>query len=162
MALRIKLFTLKYDISLGAFDDSGIRRFLANKQLISVKEYYFEFDGYPHIAILLEYSSEASEGPANRETSKNQKRSNWDMSDELDKSDKLLYESLKEWRKERATADGIAVYMIASNKMLFQVVQLKPKTLQNLRELDGFGEAKVKNFGGDIIAMIKAINEEST
>lgn len=44
---------------------------------------------------------------------------------ELDDTQKLLFQRLREWRKGGSDQEGRPAYLIATNKQLVQVIQLK-------------------------------------
>jgi len=170
IVIRFKLFTLKYDMKLAGFDDSSVRRFLADKQLLRVDEQFFEHAGVPHIALLLVYSFEGGEFNSRSSLGEKNKVGEWLEQEgqvneklfpavplkkrlrELSESDRLCYDSLREWRREKAQSEGIPVYLVASNSMLLDVVLNRPESLQKLQEINGFGEGKVKKFGSELIA----------
>ena len=152
MPLRLKVFTLKYDPKLAGFDDTCIRRFLADKQLVSAREHFYFYEGIPHISVFTEYSTEANEIESDCEKSDNSEKK--DYLDQLDEVGRMLFDSLREWRSERAREDGIPVFLIASNRMLADVVLMKPVSLKQLREINGFGEGKVKRYGADLLGML--------
>ena len=58
-----------------------------------------------------------------------------------------LYNALREKRMAIATEMGIPAYCVATNKMLEAIVTQKPKTLDELRRIYGFGPNKVKLYG---------------
>jgi ribonuclease D len=60
---------------------------------------------------------------------------------------------LKEWRKERAAARGVATDVIVSNEILFELARRNPKTLDVLRET-GLGEWKIQEYGEEIVAAL--------
>ena len=61
--------------------------------------------------------------------------------------DVTLYNALREKRISAATEMGIPIYCVATNKMLNAIVATKPKTLDELRSIYGFGPNKVNLYG---------------
>ena len=61
--------------------------------------------------------------------------------------DVTLYNALREKRMSAATEMGIPAYCVATNKMLNGIVTTKPKTLDELRTIYGFGPNKVRLYG---------------
>ncbi|MGZ9583433.1 HRDC domain-containing protein [Paenibacillus marinisediminis] len=76
-------------------------------------------------------------------------------------SDDKLYERLAQWRRETASSLRRAPYWIATNRMLRLVSAFVPHNAEELRQLPGFGEAKVKSFADAITAITKTV-ERST
>jgi ATP-dependent DNA helicase RecQ len=68
--------------------------------------------------------------------------------------DEALYNALREKRREAANELEIPLYCVATNKMLNGVVATKPKTLDELRTIYGFGPNKVKLYGKGILKVV--------
>ena len=54
-AVRVKLFTLRYSSTPGGFDDSPIREFQRDKEILAVREYFFAVNEVPHLTCSLTY-----------------------------------------------------------------------------------------------------------
>jgi hypothetical protein len=67
-----------------------------------------------------------------------------------------LFAQLKQWREDLAEVAGLERYQIMHTKTLLELVQLLPQNLAALKKVKGIGEAKVKQFGEELIAMIQA------
>jgi ATP-dependent DNA helicase RecQ len=74
----------------------------------------------------------------------------------LTEAGKLCYEKLREWRKETAEKEGIPAYVITKNNHLGKIVKKEIKTLEALKQLNGFGAKKVEKYGRDICGIVKA------
>lgn len=66
----------------------------------------------------------------------------------------ILREKLKEYRLEKARTDKIKPYFVFTNEQLEEILKVRPKTLDELLVINGFGKYKVDKFGKDIIAII--------
>ena len=75
---------------------------------------------------------------------------------ELPPPDPELFERLREWRYKLAQEKGTAPFIIAHDKHLQAVAGLKPKTLEELLNVPGFGPKKVEDYGSDILKLIHA------
>lgn len=73
-----------------------------------------------------------------------------------------VYEQLAKWRRDIASKLRRAPYWIATNRMLRMVSALLPQTLEELKQLPGFGEAKLSAYGEDIIAIAKQFERATT
>ena len=69
-------------------------------------------------------------------------------------ADDPLYRRLREWRLERARADGVRAYTLLSDRTLRDLVAKRPRDGAALRAVWGLGDSKVKRFGGDLLAVI--------
>ena len=62
-----------------------------------------------------------------------------------------LRERLQEWRMERFKADNVPAYTIMHQSTLMDIASFVPKTKEELLAIKGFGEAKYKKYGEDIL-----------
>src|SRR5688572_2802246 len=53
-----------------------------------------------------------------------------------------LFQSLREWRAGEARKLGMPPYIVATDKVLRAVAQKRPTTVEDLRQIPGFGPAK--------------------
>ena len=64
---------------------------------------------------------------------------------------------LKKWRLERSMAQRVPAYMICPDRTLEHIARARPATLEALASIYGLGEAKIKNFGEDLLrALLEA------
>lgn len=66
-----------------------------------------------------------------------------------------LYEELKAYRLAVSKKENIKAYMVFSNEELDRLVKEKPKTIQQLTSIRGFGSNKAERYGDMIIKIIK-------
>ena len=62
-------------------------------------------------------------------------------------------------RRETAEKEGIPPFVIANNSHVSEIVRKEIKTLDALKQINGFGKKKVEKYGQDIIGIIKAFYE---
>lgn len=65
-----------------------------------------------------------------------------------------LYKDLKGYRLEKSREEKIKPYFIYNNEELEAVIKMKPKTIDDLREIRGFGKVKCEKYGQDIIKIV--------
>jgi ATP-dependent DNA helicase RecQ len=70
------------------------------------------------------------------------------------KIDKVLFDSLKKVRKAIADENSWPAYVVLSDRTLKEMTVSKPKTVDDLYGVFGFGERKIKNFGQKFIEAI--------
>lgn len=63
---------------------------------------------------------------------------------------------LKEWRKEKAKANGVPAYVILHDTSLTEIVTSMPTELKQLANITGFGKVKIDRFGQEIIQLVVA------
>lgn len=151
--LAVKVFTLAFDPILSAFNDEPVREFLADKDVESVSDHFFTKDGTPFLALVARYRLAVL--PATVETGSKQGRlrdESW--RNELAKEHWPLFNTLRDWRGERAKREGIPSYVICNNRQLVEVLAKRPASLAELGQVDGFGEAKLKKYGTELLALL--------
>ena len=65
-----------------------------------------------------------------------------------------LFEKLKKWRKIKSYRENIRPYIIFSDATLISICNKKPKSLEELMEIRGVGEKKIKSYGNEIIQLV--------
>ena len=70
--------------------------------------------------------------------------------------DSILFEKLKQWRKEKAFKERIKPYIIFSDTSLISICNTKPKTLDELLEIRGVGTKKIENYGEEILRLVNS------
>ena len=64
--------------------------------------------------------------------------------------------ALRQWRFERARADGMPAFVIAHDTTLAAIAEARPRSLAALRRVKGMGPQKLEKYGEDILAVIEA------
>jgi len=67
-----------------------------------------------------------------------------------------LFESLRSWRKAKASEFDIPAFVIFSDKTLRMISQSEVRTLQDLRKIHGFGDVKLEKFGSEVLQILLA------
>jgi ATP-dependent DNA helicase RecQ len=70
-------------------------------------------------------------------------------------SDEPLFEALRAYRLSLAREQGIAPYVIASDRSLRDLCLLKPKNLAELLDVYGFGETRAERYGPGLIEIVR-------
>ena len=71
-------------------------------------------------------------------------------------ADAKLFEALKSWRRETAQAGAVPPYVIFHDATLAAMVRAKPSSLPALARVPGIGEAKLKKYGAEVLAVLLA------
>ncbi len=72
--------------------------------------------------------------------------------------DKKLWEALKERRTEIAREQGVPPYVIFHNTTFMEMVECRPRNLEELRLITGVGERKLELYGDDFLKIIREHN----
>ena len=72
-----------------------------------------------------------------------------------EKEDSSLFETLRTLRRKLADQQAIPPYIVVSDKVLNNICQIKPTTLESFGAINGIGEYKKERYGNDFINAIK-------
>lgn len=67
-----------------------------------------------------------------------------------------LYEALRRWRYQQAQKENLKPYYIFYNTTLDELVEKKPKTIEQLKQVKGLGDIKCQKYGDAILAVIRS------
>ena len=70
----------------------------------------------------------------------------------LDADQEAIFQSLRKWRKAKADELDIPAFIIFSDKTLRDMAVKNPQSLDELRGVYGIGEAKLEQYGYDVLA----------
>src|SRR5438094_10452105 len=74
--------------------------------------------------------------------------------------DDPLYNALKRWRLQRATADDLPAYVVFHNSTLAEIAGRRPGNLSELGAVSGVGPAKLDRYGEDVLRVVAVSGEE--
>ena len=152
--MNVRVFTLRYQSLAQGFDDGPVREFLKDKELVSVREYFFVHHEVPHLALVVTYEALGLAAPGPDRTSHPRERDDDSWRQMLTPGHQPLFQTLREWRGARCRAEGIPPYIICTNRMLAQMAVDRPQTLAGLMRIEGFGEAKAQKYGHELLALL--------
>ena len=73
----------------------------------------------------------------------------------LDADAAALFERLKAWRRETATADGVPAYVILHDRVLRDIARNRPDSATALGAIAGIGESKLRRFGAALLERVR-------
>ena len=85
-----------------------------------------------------------------------QKRKTASKSAQISEQHQQLWDDLRGLRKDIAGKQGVPAYVVFHDATLIEMVQLRPKSLTDMREISGVGEAKLANYGQQFVDLICA------
>ncbi|NED68277.1 ATP-dependent DNA helicase RecQ, partial [Streptomyces sp. SID10244] len=63
-------------------------------------------------------------------------------------------EHLRSWRKAEASSRGVPPYVVFNDATLRELAARRPETPEQLRSVSGIGDAKLEQYGDDVLATI--------
>ena len=69
--------------------------------------------------------------------------------------DETLFQTLREWRLERARAQKVPPYAVLHDSHLRAIAVQKPVTLESLAKLPGIGPKRLERYGDELIALVR-------
>ncbi len=151
--MKLKTFTLQLDTETGTFDDAALVAFLADRDAVAVDEHFFVHDGLPRWALLVHYREGIRRDSGGRASDQ---RPDW--RDDLSAEEAAVFSALRSWRNNRARRDGRPAFVLFTNRQLAAIAKLQPKTLAELATVDGVGEARVRDYGESVLAVVGGID----
>jgi superfamily II DNA helicase RecQ len=67
-----------------------------------------------------------------------------------------VFDRLKAWRRERASADGVPAYVVFHDRTLAEIAERKPTNRAQLSDVAGIGPAKLDRYGNEVLAVVAA------
>ena len=147
--MKLKVFSLRLDPTSGIFDDTDLQAWQLDKDVIDVTEHLLHVGGAPVWCLLLRYI-DGRPGPRRPATEEVDPRT------QVPLANQPLFDTLRRWRNERAKRDGRPAYVLLTNKQLIEVARLRPTTTEALRTIEGIGEARARELGEEILALVQA------
>jgi len=76
---------------------------------------------------------------------------------ELSLEDEEIYQTLLDWRRHIARKENLPEYFIMHNRTLREIALIRPKDIEQLKEIRGIGDWKAKSYGESILKVVDAI-----
>jgi ATP-dependent DNA helicase RecQ len=70
-----------------------------------------------------------------------------------------LFDRLKDWRRSRASTDGVPAYVIFHDKTLAEIARARPGSLEGLAGCSGVGQGKLDRYGAAVLAVVSEAQE---
>lgn len=153
------MFTLRYDEMQGGFDETQLLSFTKDKTILSVSDHFYIHEGVPRLTLVVTFNLGLLPILApNLEKPKKARDDSWRKM--LRQEDYPMFDTLREWRAERAKADGVPPYVVCLNKHLAEMVRMQPERLADLSRIEGFGKSKREKYGKEILKIFAELTDE--
>jgi hypothetical protein len=173
--MRVQLFTFRFSPTLGAFDDTPLKDFVRDKEVLAFREHFFVVSDVPHVLCVVTFQdtvvppeaiAEARAVAATTATARDayphrSLRSGGrngeqrpDPAAGLDEAARAIFNMVREWRAKTAHKEGVPPYVILTNKEVVRIVMAKPASVTALGHVEGIGPGKVERYGSAILACL--------
>jgi len=68
-----------------------------------------------------------------------------------------IFQALRTWRTTKARAEGVPPYVVATNAELGAIAERKPRTLEDLAGVKGFGKLKLEKYGKGLLEVLSKL-----
>lgn len=128
---------------------------ISQKNMNEIAKILLKYNGKFNIDYKRKYglSKETSINNKENKITQKEKRNNFKVSKDLE--DTKIYKDLKEYRLNKSKKEGIPPYCVYTNRELENIINSMPKTLDELKTINGFGTVKCEKYGRDIIKIVK-------
>lgn len=151
--MPIRIFTIQFSEETQSFHDDVVEKFCVNKRIHRIETKFFVRHGQPFWTVAIQYGVILSE-----EKGLVQQQDKKEIYP-FDERQKVLYDRLREWRKQASEDTGIPPYMICNNRQLAQMIFQQCTTQESLKLIKGFGAKRIEKHGKDITAIIQSFNK---
>ncbi len=139
--MRCQAFTIRLDEGQ-SLDLSRLNDFLERVQPIQVSSALVS-GSFPVWSVLVFYEGEAPKAKEGLEKPR------------PTVTNDALYQALREWRWQKAKAEGVPPYVIAHDAQLAAIADAPPSTPEELTQIKGFGPRKTERYGEEILALVR-------
>ena len=83
------------------------------------------------------------------------------ISDESDIQHPALFQSLKDWRSQKAAGENVAHFQVMHQKTLVQIAVNLPDNLQDLAKIKGIGKRLLEKYGQELVTLVSNYRREN-
>jgi superfamily II DNA helicase RecQ len=150
--MLIRILCLAFNSAAGKFDDTELKEFMKDAEILSMGDYFFTRNEIPYLALIFKYFPTRQELDP-KLAPQGKREEEWRQT--LTEADMGLFNLLRNWRSERCKKDGLPPYVIFNNQQLAQIVKARPQSMADLQKIEGVGKAKADKYGEEVLAISK-------
>jgi superfamily II DNA helicase RecQ len=141
-----------YRVSIHNMEDAAeeLNAFLSAHCVISVDRQLIENGENSYWLFCIEYSEQQA-GSSRAKSAGVRRKGGVDYRELLSEDDFQTYLGLKEFRKQVAEEENIAVYLVFTNNHLAKIAERDVRTLEELRQIEGIGKSRIEKYGDRVI-----------
>jgi hypothetical protein len=157
--VEARILTIGWDAAAGMFDDSVLRGYLANRELLRAEPQFFVQGGRPYWAVYVETrvlggaDAAGSPGEPSERPGSAGDAVFAALLSELDEVERARYQRILDWRREASRREGVPHYVLCTNRQAVDLARRAPRTLQALEAIKA-GSRGVRRMGGSNTAPV--------
>jgi len=154
-AMKVKTFHIRLSKEHLEADQERVNSFLESVN-VSKTETGFIVDEPNYWSLLVFYDDQMK-----RDQLKASNKVSYAVNTELSLEEKLMFDTLKQWRVIKAKELRLPSFMIFNNAELVTVSKIKPQHVADLSLIKGFGEQKITKFGKELLDIIHPMSVQA-
>ena len=149
--LQYRIFTIPIGSPEGEVVE--LNKFLRSHRIIQVEKTLTKDNGTSYYVFAVSYDD-------NRNTA-NTGRNPIDYKEVLSDEDFAVFSRLRDVRKKCAEEYGRPLYTVFTNEQLAEMVRRRVNSVSAMKEIEGIGDGKIKDYGSTFLDFLKTIHRES-
>lgn len=144
--MKVKVFTIRLVSEKFFADQKGLNDFLETVTFVKSATHFVEAEDVSYWSVMVHFEDlyETKKLEEIKEARLNTKQLE-------------VFQTLKQWRAEKAGKMKMANFMVCHNSELIDIAFNQPKDIDELRLIKGFGNRKADKYGDDIISVLNAM-----
>jgi len=138
-------------------EELELNQFLSSHNIQFVDRKFVNSGHSSFWSITVEYFSDKSDSSASDK--KDDSKSRPDYKKILTPDAFTLYLKLREWRKEVAEKEGVALYAVFTNEHLAKIAEKRIITSQGLQKIHGVGESKITKYSKAVFEIVNSFQK---
>lgn len=144
--MKIKVLKIRILDEFQNDDETLVNNFLSRYDVVDMNSKLVQ-DEINYWSVLIYYQEKFKQSGSSK--------MNISSEEELSDEEKIIYNKLKDWRYEKSKELNQPPYIIFHNTHLMSIAKFKPCNLQDLEQINGLGESKIKRYGMEIIEVLE-------
>jgi len=144
--MKIKVLKIRILDEFQNDDETLVNNFLSRYDVVDMNSKLVQ-DEINYWSVLIYYQEKFKQSGSSK--------MNISSEEELSDEEKIIYNKLKDWRYEKSKELNQPPYIIFHNTHLMSIAKFKPCNLQDLEQINGLGESKIKSYGIEIIEVLE-------
>lgn len=131
--------------------EAEVNSFLTGHAIQTVDRQFISAGEQSGWSLCVVYELSSKQNPSLR------KKGSIDYREVLDAADFDVYAELRRLRKQLAEEQAVPAYTVFSNEQLASMVTRKVRTLEDLRSIDGVGQARCERYGELFLDLLRSL-----